>query len=448
MKRRYTNLAIILVLAAVAVYIILPGDPLNLGKLVKRDLNPVLGLDLRGGMQVILGVPEGFEVTTQNLQDAVQILENRTNALGVAEKRFQIAGERNIVGEFPGQTDSEQITANIKQVGQLEFVDFGTNPPPDGTIIETDFGLAANAPEPTPGPDGVVPQRYHTVMTGTELRSVGVTQDELGRYMVAFELTSEGSRIFREFTTANVGRFLGIVLDKRVVSSPRIDDPITEGSGVISGQFDRQSANALAVNLRYGSLPVPLEVEQSRLVSATLGEDSLNKSLLAGAIGFAIVMLFMGIFYRIPGIVADIAMLFFAVLAFALFILIPVTMTLPGIAGFLLSTGAALDANILIFERMKEELRNGRSLKQGIDIGWRRAWPSIRDSNIAALITSAILFWFGSTFGASIVQGFALTLALGVLVSLFSAIVVTRTLLSIVLDLIRNPEEKLTWFGI
>ncbi|HZW03221.1 MAG TPA: hypothetical protein VFF68_04800, partial [Anaerolineaceae bacterium] len=217
MKRRYTNLALILVLAAVAIYVILPGDPLNVGKLVKRDLNPVLGLDLRGGMQVILGVPEGFEVTSQNLQDAVQILENRTNALGVAENRFQVSGERNIVGEFPGQTDSEEITANIQQVGQLEFVDFGSNPPAEGTVVDTDYGLAANAPEPTPGPDGTAATRYHTVMTGTDLRNVSATQDQLGNYMVAFELTSEGSRIFREFTTANVGRYLGIVLDKRVI---------------------------------------------------------------------------------------------------------------------------------------------------------------------------------------------------------------------------------------
>jgi preprotein translocase subunit SecD len=190
-----------------------------------------------------------------------------------------------------------------------------------------------------------------------------------------------------------------------------------------------------------------LKIVESRTVGPTLGQDSLRKSLIAGLIGFTIVVLFMALYYRLPGVIADVAILIYALLAFAIFRFIPVTLTLPGVAGFLLSTGSALDANILIFERMKEELRAGKTLAQAIDLGWRRAWPSIRDSNIATLITCTILFWFGSTFGATIVKGFSITLALGVMVSLFTALVVTRALLELVLNFFKSKDYQ-KWFGI
>ena len=232
------------------------------------------------------------------------------------------------------------------------------------------------------------------------------------------------------------------MLDKQVISSPRISTAIPDGKGQISGNFTSESANNLAVTLRYGRLSVPVEVVESRVVGPTLGSDSLTKSLRAGVIGFIIVALFMLIYYRVPGAIAVVAIAIYAALTFALFKLIPVTLTLPSIAGFLLSTGSALDANILIFERLKEELRNGRTLKQAIDLGWKRAWPSIRDSNIATIITSVILFWFGSTFGATLVKGFALTLALGVMVSLFTAVFVSRTFLGIAVDFIKTDKIK------
>jgi preprotein translocase subunit SecD len=199
--------------------------------------------------------------------------------------------------------------------------------------------------------------------------------------------------------------------------------------------------------LRYGSLPIPLTVVETRTVGPTLGSDSLQKSLVAGLIGFTVVILFMILYYRLPGIVADIAIIIYAILAFAIFRFIPITLSLAGIAGFLLSTGSALDANILFFERIKEELRSGRTLSQALDIGWRRAWPSIRDSNIAILITCAILFWFGSSFGATIVKGFSLTLALGVGISLFVALIVTRTLMGLVVSYLK-PSNMVRWFGI
>jgi preprotein translocase subunit SecD len=334
----------------------------------------------------------------------------------------------------------------------LEFVHMGLSPLPEGTVVTTDFSpgsttgtLPEETDDPAAAPD--VGQTLHTVMTGEVLRTVQVATDQAGRYVIEFSLTPEGSRTFADYTSQNVGQFLGIVLDKQVISAPRVESAITEGSGIISGSFTLESANALAIQLRYGSLPIPLRVVESRIIGPTLGQDSLQKSLLAGVIGFTVVILFMGLYYRLPGVVADVSIVIYALLAFALFRWIPVTLTLPGIAGLMLSTGSALDANILIFERLKEELRSGRTLRQAVDLGWQRAWPSIRDSNISTLITCGILFWFGSSFGATIVKGFSLTLALGVGVSLFTAIVVTRTLLNLVLSYLK-PENYEKWFGL
>jgi len=284
-------------------------------------------------------------------------------------------------------------------------------------------------------------------MTGADLKSVQVTTNQAGKIVVAFTLNSEGTQIFKDFTSTHVGQILGIALDKEVISIPSISQAITSGSGVIEGNFTQAEANTLAVQLRSGSLPIPLKVVSSETVGPTLGQDSLRKSEVAGAIGLAVVILFMALYYRLPGVVADLALLCYALFSYALFRFIPVTLTLPGIAGFVLSVGVAVDANVLIFERIKEELRDGRPLRHAIDLGWKQAWPSIRDSNFSTLITCAILFWFGNTYGASIVKGFSLTLAIGVIVSMFTAIVVTHTYLHLVLDNI-NFTQHVRWFGI
>jgi preprotein translocase subunit SecD len=226
-----------------------------------------------------------------------------------------------------------------------------------------------------------------------------------------------------------------------------IKNAITDGQGVIEGGFTSDTANALAVNLRYGSLPVPVKVVESQTVGPTLGAESVRKSLLAGIIGLSVVVLFMALYYRLPGVLADLALICYTLFTLMLYKLIPVTLTLPGIAGFILSIGMAVDANVLIFERLKEELRAGRPLQQAIDLGWSRAWPSIRDSNSSTLITCAILFIFGSSYGASMVKGFSITLALGVLISLFTAIIVTRTFLHLALDNLKLGEHR-GWFGL
>ncbi|HNS62811.1 MAG TPA: protein translocase subunit SecD [Anaerolineaceae bacterium] len=455
MKRRTLNLILILIILAVAIWIDLPNNPgIKIGK-IDKEIRTVLGLDLRGGMQVILQVDPNFTqpFTPEDLETAKSILERRSNGLGVAEVNFQISGDRYIVGELPGASKAEDVINVIKQTGQLEFVDTGDTELEAGTTITTDLGTDTTTPAEGETPavgqlPGTETTVYHTIMTGDQLQDVAVVTNSLGEYEVNFVLKDDGAKIFADHTTNNTNKFLTIVLDKQVISSPIIRTPITEGQGSISGGFTRETANALAVQLRYGSLPIPLVVEQIRVVGPTLGQDSLDKSLIAYLIGFIIVALFMMIYYRLPGVAAVISIATYGIITFAIFRLIPVTLTLPGIAGLMLSTGSALDANILIFERMKEELRNGRTLMQAMELGWKRAWPSIRDSNIATLITSLILFWFGSTFGASIVQGFALTLFLGVLVSLFTAIIGTRTFLGLIISAVKEPEKRLGWFGL
>lgn len=448
MQRYLRLLILVAILVAAAIWIVLPNNPGIHVFGIDKDIETRLGLDLVGGVQALLeaDLPEGSTIDAESMSTARTIVENRVNGLGVSEAVVQLAGDRRILVELPGETDPENALATIRQTGLLEFVDMSTLTPQaaaalTGTVIQTDFGQAEESNASQEG------QVFHTVMVGTALRNVSVTTDQLGGYQVAFELKSQDAQTFANYTSQHIGDVLAIVLDKQLISAPTIQNAITDGQGVISGNFTIETANELAVQLRYGSLPIPLKVVETRTVGPTLGQDSLRKSLIAGAVGFSVVVLFMSLYYRLPGLVAILTILVYALFAFALFRYIPVTLTLPGIAGFLLSTGSALDANILIFERLKEELRSGRNLRQAIDLGWQRAWPSIRDSNFATIITSGILFWFGSTFGATIVKGFSLTLAVGVAISLFTAIVVTRAFLNLVLYYIQ-PEDKARWFGI
>jgi preprotein translocase subunit SecD len=452
MRNKNNWLIIIIILVAFSLWVDLVNKieiPLGDSMLVERDVPIKLGLDLRGGLQALLeaDIPADVVLEEGALENAKNILENRANALGVSEVVMQTAGDRRIVAEFPGVTNPEEVVASLKQTALLEFVDMGNTPIPAGTVIETDFGRADTA-TPTPSTDGTQPTVYHTVMTGAGLETASVAAGQLpGQYAIAFTLKPESSDIFAEYTSTHSGQFLGIVLDKVVISAPVINEPITGGEGSISGDFSQEEAQTLAVQLRSGSLPIPIKVVESRTVGPTLGEESVRKSVLAGLIGLSVVILFMAIYYRLPGIIADAALICYAIFSLMLFKMFGIVLTLPGIAGFILSVGMAVDANVLIFERLKEELRSGRNLRQAIDIAWSRAWPSIRDSNSATLITCLILFMFGNTFGASMVKGFAVTLALGVGVSLFTAIIVTRTFLHTVLDGVKNADHP-SWFGL
>lgn len=476
-RNPYFRLALIALLLILAVYIDL-SDKILGNTPFERNVPISLGLDLRGGLQALLEVPEGVAVTADQLNVAKTILQSRANALGVSEITMQVAPPRRIIAEFPGITNPEAVVASLKQTGLLEFVDAGDDFLPEGTAVKTDYvggskdvkptatatsgatSTAATGPTATPGAGAATPTAvgtpekvYHTIMTGAGLDTVAVGTDGAGNIAINFTLKGEESKIFADYTTSHVNKILAIVLDGKVISSPRINGPITGGQGNITGNFTSQSANVFKVQLQYGSLPVPVQVVSSQTVGATLGAESVKKSVLAGAIGLLIVMLFMILYYRLPGIVAALALITYAVFSLAIFkfgipgLFNSITLTLPGIAGFILSIGMAVDANILIFERMKEEMRAGKILEQAIDLGFRRAWSSIRDSNLSTLITCVILFIFGSAFGASMVQGFSITLALGVLVSLFTATFVTRTYLHAILDRLKAGEHP-SWFGL
>ena len=472
MSNTNKSLILIVVVIMLAIYIVVPNSPgIPFGENPKEFVTR-LGLDLVGGVQALLeaDLPAGSNINSEAMRTATTIVENRVNGLGVNEAVVQQAGDRRIVVELPGETDPEAALAVLRQTGLLEFVDFSALTDQEiqtllnsQTKIKTDFGLTEEdaSIQPTPSATETITTSetitnplaslsdtvFHTIMTGADLKTAAVTTNQANQYEISFELTDTGADIFAEHTAAHIGDVLAIVLDKEIISAPGINDAIPDGRGVISGSFDQESANALAVQLRYGSLPIPLVVVETRTVGPTLGQDSLQKSMLAGLVGFIIVVLFMIIYYRLSGLMAVLSILIYALIVFAIFRGVPVTLTLAGIAGFLLSTGSALDANILIFERIKEELRAGKNLKLSLDLAFKRARPAIIDSNIATLITCGILFWFGSTFGATIVKGFSITLAIGVVVSLFTALVVTRTMMTLTLSNFKSTDYA-KWFGI
>tara|TARA_Y100000590_G_scaffold364573_1_gene423035 strand:+ start:166 stop:1530 length:1365 start_codon:yes stop_codon:yes gene_type:complete len=448
-------LIFLFLLLSVSLWIASPYSELNIkvfGRNIDWSVEVRQGLDLQGGLQVLLeaDTTENEEISMDAMAATRSIVEQRVNGLGVTEPVVQSQGTNRISVELPGIDNPEEAVALLKETGLLEFVDLGNNPLPPGTSVLTDKNTGemanvnvlaerADAGEEIELGDVI----FETIMTGADLRSANVGRDQVtSAFQINFTLTEDGTDVFGEHTANHIGSHMAIVLDGKVISSPVIRDAIPSGNGVISGDFDSESANKLALQLRYGSLPVPLSVVNSRTIGPTLGQDSVRLSMLAGLIGFTTVALFMVLYYRLPGVVAVLALAMYAAITFSLFKLIPVTLTLPGIAGFVLSVGVAVDANILIFERMKEELRDGRGIEFALKSGFLRAWPSIRDSNISTIITCTILFWFGSTFGASIVKGFALTLAIGVGVSMFTAIVATRNLLYVFLGRLDLDKRK------
>ena len=412
MRRRLIVLAAsIAALVAFAIYVDLPGTPGFGISIAGRDLGQLefrQGLDLQGGLHVAFQADpvEGQVVDADAMEAVRQILENRVNALGVAEPQVQLEGSDRVIVELPGIEDPDEAIALFKQTGRLDVIGTGLQSLPLGSPADPEAGA------------------YELVITGSDLQDADLVYDEIGNGVVQFELNAGGAEKFGAYTGAHIGQFLSILVDGIVINTAVINDRIDD-RGVIEGFDSLQEARNVVIQLRYGALPVPLEVIRNITVGPTLGAESLDKSIRAGLVGFVMVAIFMVAYYRLPGVVAALALVIYALLVFAIFKLIPVTLTLAGIAGFILSIGMAVDANILIFERTREELRNGVSLNRSIHIGFRRAWTSIRDSNIATLITCAVLWYFGT----GLVKGFALTLGIGVLVSMFSAISVSRTIL-------------------
>ena len=421
----------------------------------QRSLTVHQGLDLQGGLQVVLEAdfPENQELPDGAMEAARIVVDNRVNGLGVTEPLVQLQGSSRMIVELPGISNPDLALRTIRETGLLEFVDAGQTPIPEGTVIDTSFGGSSSSAEAEPestdeetpsAPPGIM---YDTIITGSDLDSVenaGFNPNTRG-VEINFRLTSDGGQAFGEYSGANVGSFLCIVLDKIVISCPRVNARIDSQGTITLGGDSLEEGQALAIQLRYGALPVPLKIVENRTVGPTLGQDSVQKSLRAGTIGLIVVLLFMVVYYRLPGFVAALALIVYGLLNFALYKIIPVTLTLPAITGFILSLGMAVDANILVFERLKEELRAGRNLRLATELGFGRAWPSIRDSAVSTLITCVILFWFGSNFGASIVKGFAVTLALGVLTNLFTAVTVTRAFLRFMMALFGNSVKDNTF---
>jgi preprotein translocase subunit SecD len=419
-------LLFIILLGACAIYIDWPNTPGIHALGISNSLQPKLGLDLQGGVRALL-IPDGtYDQNTLNqVMPAVRDnIESRVNGgLGVSEPSIRIIttnGSPAISVELPGFTGNQTEAVNsLLKTGKLEFWSTGPSPVAIGSTFDPTQYTQYN-------PGG----KPH--FTGADLDSsqVYVSQDQAGRPQISFEMKGDAISRFGTFTGSNVGQYLTVTLDGTVIESAVINNAIT-GPGVITGNFTTAVAQQVVTVLKYGALPIPLKIASEETVGPTLGQDSIIKSAIAAAIGLGIVMLFMLLYYRLPGLLADIALILYALVTFAVFKLIGVVLSLAGIAGFVLSIGMAVDANVLIFERVKEELRSGRLLSSAIEVGWKRAWPSIRDSNIATLITCSVLYAFGSNFGATIIVGFATTLFIGVLISMFTAVVVTRTFLNL-----------------
>ena len=400
-----------------------------------RDLSFRLGLDLQGGSSITLranmkGIPQ--DERDSALASAQQVIENRINFFGVTEPTVQtekVNNDYRILVEIPGVTDVNQAVSLIGKTAKLTFWE-GSGSFPTGSQSATFATASAMLDYKSGRPIGVTgavgENPKETDLNGSDLKQAAVTFDtNSGQPQVQLTFTAAGAKKFADITSNNVGKIIAIALDQQVIEAPRVSTPIVGGNAVITGGFSTQQANQLAIQLNAGALPISLSVLQQQAIGATLGKSSLQASLVAGILGFLVIIIFMIVLYGRLGVIASAALIVYSLIDLSLFRLIPITLTLAGIAGFILSVGIAVDANILIFERMKEEIRRGRTLANAIDLGFSRAWPSIRDSNVSSLITSTVLFYFGT----SIIRGFAVTLALGILVSMFSAIFVTRTFL-------------------
>ena len=450
-QRALLTLILVLVIAAIAVIVKIPIP---------------LGLDLQGGSQLTIQVKPSEDIkqiTERELEAVQRVVENRINGLGVSEAVVQTVGQDQILVQLPGVSDPEQAERVLGGTAQLEF---RQQKPGTETqlLVEQQVRreiLTKQAELRKTGDAAAIEKNQESLKRSNKaiaelFESKGLTGKNLqdafaeptqanNNWNVAIRFDTRGGELFALLTKnlAGTGRSIGIFLDYQLISAPIVgaefaQTGITGGSAVIQGNFTAQDANDLAVQLRGGALPVPVEIVENRTVGATLGRDSIQRSIYASIGGLVLVMLFLVIYYRLPGLIADLALIIYALMTWASFALLGVTLTLPGVAGFILSIGMAVDANVLIFERTREELRAGKSLYRSVESGFYRAFSSILDGNVTVAIACGALFWLG----AGLVKGFALTLAIGVAVSFFTAVTCTRTflMLSLQLPALRKPE--------
>ncbi|MFW9258267.1 preprotein translocase subunit SecD [Nostoc sp. KVJ20] len=454
MQRQRSLLILILVLIIAAITVI-------------ATIPIPLGLDLRGGSQLTIQVKPSADIpqiTERELEGVKKVVEGRINGLGVSEPVIQTVGTDKILVQLPGVNDPEQAERVLGGTAQLEF---RTQKPNTETQLlafqasraelkfkqeelrkSTDKAAIVKNQEDLQNSNQAIAELFESTnppLIGKYLKDAYGEPTQGDNWNVAIRFDQQGGELFANLTKnlAGTGRSIGVFLDNELISAPTVGiefaaTGITGGAAVITGRFTPQQANDLGVQLRGGALPVPVEIAEIRTVGATLGKDSITSSIYAGIGGLSLVLIFMVVYYRLPGLIADVALLIYALLTWATFALLGVTLTLPGIAGFILSIGMAVDANVLIFERTREELQAGKSLYRSVESGFYRAFSSILDGNVTTVIACAALFWLG----AGLVKGFALTLALGVMVSMFTAVTCSRTLmfLAITIPALKKPE--------
>ncbi|MGK7946183.1 MAG: protein translocase subunit SecD [Microcystaceae cyanobacterium] len=438
---------------------------------VLSTLGLELGLDLKGGAQLTIEVQktEDQTVNSQDLEAVQRVIENRINALGVAEPLVQTAGQDKIVVQLPGVTNPEQAERVLGGTAQLDFLQQrqGTEGQLQAEFsilqqlraelevlkvnpFENEQEIAELNESIKRANESIITLFDDVNLGGKNLNNARPSPTQSGlQWEVLIDFDSEGGEKFAELTKniAGTGRTIGIFLDQQLLSAPVVGAEyattgIAGGSAVISGNFTIESANDLAIQLRGGSLPFPVAIVENRTVGATLGQDSIRRSIYAGVAGLILVLCFMAVYYRLPGCIADLSLTIYTLLTLAAYSLIGVTLTLPGIAGFILSIGMAVDANVLIFERTREELRGGNSLYRSVESGFYRAFSSILDSNVTTLIACGALIWLGS----GLVRGFAVTLAIGVLMSMFTALTCSRTLMLLTVLEFPNVRKNPTLF--
>jgi preprotein translocase subunit SecD len=403
-----------------------------------QTLETKLGLDLKGGFEIrytaqpiVKANGDVIYPTSDQMARIKDIMESRVNASGVAEPVVELAGKYDVVVQVPGAKDPTAVAKLVGQTGQLDFVllprqTYGYFDPATNQYVPATGDGARVKPGEGDPIDATLPADFTGAQLDTGKISSGLNDD--GEWVVRFAFQGEDGKRMATWSGQHVNDYFAIVLDGTVVSAPYIRGEITGGSGEISGSFNAKSAKELATILQYGALPFRVDEAGHRAISPTQAAFSFNQTLLAGAIGIGLVLLFMLIYYRLPGVIANMALAYYGLTVLAIFRIVPVTLTLAGIAGFVLSVGMAVDANILIFERTKEELRTGKTLVAAVEAGFNRAWNSILDSNVASLITAFVLYMGGSPS----VKGFALVLIIGVATSMFTAVTVSRTLLRFV----------------
>jgi len=443
MRKNINQLRILFILAIVG---------LSVSVLMQLPIN--LGLDLQGGTRLVLqGQPtEKIPISDDAMAGAAAVIRNRIDALGVTEPLIQRKGTNQIVVELPGIKDPDRAMKLIGDTALLEFVEAEWAPADESRLtpekVKEFYGSEAYLDKVKTIRNGRVESEKpivlkKTVITGALLKGSWPGVDEYGNPVVDIEFNGEGAKLFSEVTARSVNKPIAILLDKKIISAPNVREPIPSGRAQISGSFTVEEVQDLVIKLKAGALPISVKQVELRIVGPTLGKDSINRSIVAGIVGFVLVVAFMVLYYRFPGLLAVFSLGIYVLMVLALMSLIHATLTLFGIAGFILSIGMAVDANILIFERLKEELRLKKTIRTAVDLSFQRAFSAILDSNVTTIIAAGTLFFVGT----GTLKGFAVTLTLGVAASMFTAITITRMFMSMAVDngIIKDAESKLVY---